>query len=182
MAEALRESIRPILRHEYDQMVKLGLFEDERVELLDGVLVTMSPIGPDHDAAVSWLTKVFVRAVGDRAEVRPQCTFGAGRSAPQPDLALVPPGSYRKAHPEAALLIVEVSNSSLRTDRGVKARIYATAGVPEYWVVNLVDEQVEVFRDPTGDSYRVTTVARRGDPLEPATLPEVIVDVAELFG
>ena len=121
------DSIRPIRREEYEQMVSIGLFEDERVELLEGWLVEMSPIGPEHDEVVSRLTEWFVRALDKAARVRPQCTFLTQRSAPQPDLAVVPAADYRGRQPDTAFLVVEVAKSSLRKDRGLKAKIYARA-------------------------------------------------------
>src|SRR5262249_53858607 len=149
------EGIRPIRRVEYDRMVELGMFEDERIELLRGVLVQMSPIGSRHSATVDRLTRVLVLALSDRAVVRVQNPFAAtDDSEPEPDFAVVPLRDYDDAHPECAHLLVEVSESSLRIDRGVKLGIYAENGVPEYWVVNIAKRCVEVYTEPDGTAYR----------------------------
>ena len=179
--EILPETIRPIQRAEYERMVEIGLFEDERVELLEGFLISMSPIGPDHDEIVTRLNERFVQALGKHARVRPQCTFVTESSAPQPDLAVVAPRDYRSGHPDDAYLVVEVARSSLKKDRGVKARVYARAGVAEYWVVNLVDSQVEAFREPGAKGYGRVDIYRSGDRIECEARPEILLDVTELF-
>lgn len=162
-------------------MVEMGLFRDEHVELLEGAIVHMSPHGPDHDDTVTRLNKVLVRALGDRADVRPQCAFGTEDSEPEPDLAVVAPRSYRDAHPERAFLIIEVSGSSLNKDRGPKARIYASAGVREYWVVNLEARQLEVHRDPRDGSYSRIDILRAGQRVALSEFPDVEIDVESLF-
>ena len=137
---------------QYFGLAEAGILtEDDRVELLEGVIVSMSPGSPAHASAVAKVTRALLSVVGDRASVRPQLTFVAGEySAPEPDLAVVPgrDSDYEEAHPIAALLVVEVALTSLAQDRLTKSRIYARAGVPEYWIVNLRERVVEVMRDP----------------------------------
>lgn len=172
---------------QYFGLVEAGvLSEDDRVELLEGVIVAMTPTNPPHDSAVTRVSVALYDAVGRRAVVRTQCTFLASRwSAPEPDVAVVP-GSladYDEAHPQDALLVVEVSDSSLPQDRISKARIYAAAGVPEYWIVSLRDGAVEVFREPdvAAARYRASRVARPGERLELAALPGAAVAVSDLL-
>jgi Uma2 family endonuclease len=160
-SEIQPDEARPIRRSEYERMVELGLFEDERVELLYGVIVRMSPHGPEHDAPLARLTEIFVKGLSGRAQVRVQSAFAVSDgSEPEPDLAVVPRGEYDDAHPSTAWLIVEVAKSSLSKDRGPKARLYAESGIPEYWIVNLVDGLIEVYTEPRDGLYR--RIARHG--------------------
>lgn len=176
------ERFRPLMRAEYDRLVDLGAFEDERIELLRGVLVTMSPQKSPHAHAVTWLNQVLLRALGDRATLRPQLPIAiSDDSEPEPDIAVVPMGTYREAHPTWAHLIVEVAGSSLRKDRGVKRDVYAEAGVPEYWIVNLDEQVVEVHRQPRDGAYTERLLAGRDARLALVEFPDVEVAVAELF-
>ena len=148
------DRVRPLRRAEYDRLVALGAFAGEQVELLDGRLVTMSPHGEPHAYSITRLTKLLVTGLGDRADVRVQLPFAASDlSEPEPDLAVVTPADYLDDHPHRAWVVIEVASSSLEEDRRVKAPLYAAAGVPEYWIVNLVERVLEVHRAPTGDAY-----------------------------
>src|SRR3954468_3813768 len=121
MAASSAEVIRPLRRVEYDQLVALGAFENERIELLEGALVAMSPIGPPHNSAVQKLNELLVLALHGRAAVRCQSSFAAHElSEPEPDFAVVPRADYDTDHPSQAYLIIEVAESSLATDRGKK--------------------------------------------------------------
>lgn len=162
------------------------LGEDDRVELLEGVIVAMTPPNPPHDEAVTVCTYALMRACTDRAVVRTQCSFVASHwSLPQPDVAVVPGrlGDHWTSHPRSALLLVEVADSSVKQDRLSKSRIYAGANIPEYWIVNLRESVVEVMRnpDPANATYRDLQVARAGEELELAALPGARVAVAELL-
>ncbi len=149
------EKLRPIKRAEYDRMVEAGLFVDERIELLDGFLVRMTPIGSPHSSAVDRLMHTFVVALDGGAHVRVQGPFAASDdSEPEPDVAVYPLGSYRREHPSQALLVIEVADSSLAIDRRVKAPLYARANVPEYWIVDVNDEAIEVYSDPREGRYQ----------------------------
>lgn len=172
---------------EYLRLVETGVLgEDDRVELLEGVIVAMTPSNPPHAAAVMKTTFALMRAVAEHATVRTQCDFIASKwSVPEPDVAVVP-GTldvYAASHPRHALLLVEVSDSSIVQDRLSKSRIYAGAGIPEYWIVNLREMLVEVMRgpDPATALYRDTQIANSGEMLELAALPGVRVAVAELL-
>ena len=171
----LAQKTRPLRRVEYDSLVELGFFTDERLELLEGILVPMSPQGGRHASSIQKLTMALAPALVGRAELRVQSPFAASEeSEPEPDLAVVPEGDYVSEHPARAFLLIEVADSSIERDRA-KARLYAACGVPEYWLVNLEADAVEVFRSPSRDGY--TSVARfgRGEVLRLAAFPEVTV-------
>ena len=159
---------------------------DDRVELLEGVIVPMSPHDVPHAAGVTRAHEAVRNAVAGRAVVRCQLTFLAGRgSAPEPDV-LVAPGTladYDHQHPHRALLVIEVADSSLKADRLTKTAIYALARVPEFWIVNLPDACVEVHRDPDAVSgvYREVLVARPGDRLELTAIPGASVAIDDLL-
>lgn len=158
----------------------------DRVELVEGVLVAMPPQNEPHAAGVFRLQYALQRAVGRRALVRIQLPFHAGsHSVPEPD-ALVVVGAiedYDEHHPTTGLLVVEVADSSLGFDRLTKRAVYAAAGIPEFWIVNLVSDCVEVRRDPDPATrrYRQVTVARRDATLTIAALPRSRVRVADLL-
>jgi Uma2 family endonuclease len=182
MANPGPEVIRPLRRVEYDQLVALGVFQDERIELLDGALVTMSPIGPPHNSAVQKLTELFVLALRERASVRCQMSLAAGDlSEPEPDLAIVPRGEYDTEQPAEAHLIVEVAESSLATDRGRKLRLYANCRVPEYWIVNLSDRCIEVYTEPVGAGYERMDIFTRGQSIRLRAFPDVELSVASVL-
>ena len=126
----------------------------------------MTPIGPPHTSTVDRLTRLLVLALADRAWVRVQGSFAADElSEPEPDFCIFPLGDYDAAHPREAYLMIEVSDSSLAYDRGEKAQLYAACGVPEYWVVNLVDRVVEVHREPSAAGYRQVVTVLKGERL-----------------
>ena len=175
--------IRPLRRVEYDKMVELGMFQDERIELLRGVLVPMSPIGPPHSGTIDRLNRLLVLALEGVATVRVQNPFAAlDDSEPEPDFSVVPLGDYRAAHPERAELVIEVADSSLSRDRGVKLHIYAENGVPEYWIVNLRDRRIEVHTDPSPDGYRTQRTVEPGETLSPSRFPAIAFDVRDIVG
>lgn len=176
------ERARPIRRHEYEKMVELGLFADERVELLYGVIVSMSPKGPEHDSAVERLTELLIQRLGGRASVRVQSAFAASDgSEPEPDVAVVPRGDHRRAHPHEAHLIVEVADSSLATDRGAKAALYAESGVPEYWIVNVRDGMIEVHDEIVRGAYTRVVPHRAGARIAVGAFPDVVIAVDEIL-
>ncbi len=177
------EQPRRLKRDEYEKLVALGVFEGERVELLHGTIVEMSPGYPDHASPIELFNMLLVPALVGRASVRVQLSFlAADDSVPEPDLAVVPLRSYRKQHPDSAHLIIEVASSSLRKDRLVKAPLYAASGVEEYWIVNVSEQCIEVFRDPDGGTYRTTGRHGVGETVSPLAFPDVAVRVAEIFG
>lgn len=155
-----------ITRAQYDRFVETGALDGARVELLEGVIVHMAPRGPEHAGTVQILANVLRRVVGGRADVREEKPFVASvLSEPEPDIAVVPRGDTRDAHPDRALLVVEVADTSLAVDRRAKAAIYAGSSVPEYWIVNLRDRTVEVHTDARDGAYASARIARRGEEL-----------------
>jgi Uma2 family endonuclease len=170
---------------DYYRMAEAGVLSpDDRTELIEGEIVDMAPIDSVHADVVMLLTKLLLRAAGDSADVRSQLPVRLSRSSePQPDLALVTarPGGYRRAHPTTAdvLLVMEVSDTTLRYDLNVKARLYATHGIPEYWVVDLVANRVWRHRRPSGTAYAERDEVVTGEVELPAGLGTIVV--ADLF-
>jgi Uma2 family endonuclease len=168
---------------QYFALVERGeLRPDDRVELLEGVVVSMSPQGSPHANAITRINALLVPLVGARGVVRVQCSFRAGRyNVPEPDFAVVPGplDRWEHAHPSEALLIIEVSDSSLPTDRLSKAAIYAAAGVPQYLVVNLPGDRIETFAGPDAAraQWRQSRPAFRGERIALVALPDVSLAV-----
>ena len=172
--------------HEYYRMAEAGIFgEDDRVELLSGEIVEMTPIGSRHAAAVSRLIHVFTARLSGTAILRVQDPLRLDNySEPQPDLAIVRlrQDFYRDAHPDAAdvLLLIDVADTSGDIDRTVKIPLYARSGIAEVWVVDLNAGHVEVYRGPEGDRYVQHDTVGRGSSLRPSALPETKLYAATL--
>jgi Uma2 family endonuclease len=171
----------------YLALVDTGVLDpDDRVELLAGVVVSMSPINSPHATAVGLVDEALRRAFPDGVAIRVQQPLVlAPFSMPQPDLVVVP-GTHRDyslAHPTTALLVVEVSDSSLPQDRLTKGAIYAAAGIPEYWIVNLRHRQLEVHRSPDveGAGWSEVLVLRPGDAVTPAVPASATIAIADLL-
>jgi Uma2 family endonuclease len=176
------ERVRPLSRREYDQLVALGVFEDERIELLRGMLVTMSPQGDVHAGLTAWLAQRFTRATGDSIDVRSHSPFAADDySEPEPDI-VVSRRREKYAHPEPAevLLLIEVSDSSLRKDRKIKLEIYAEAGVPEYWICDIRARAIDVHTKPIEGHYTSVVRYTQTGELRPVALPDVSIAVSEI--
>jgi Uma2 family endonuclease len=171
---------------EYHRMGEVGILTDgDRVELIEGELVAMAPIGSEHIASTNALNRLLVLAVGDRGIVSVGNPVRLNRhSEPQPDFAILKPrDDYRKTlpRPEDTMLAVEVSNTSLEYDRKVKLALYARGGIPEVWIVNLEAQEVEVHRSPAADNYTSVTRAGRSDDLTIEALPGVLIPVDLIF-
>lgn len=189
LAEIMPSDVRIAPRRfsvdEYYRMAEVGILSSkDRVELLQGEVVEMSPIGVRHAACVDFLAACFMVRLGDRAHVRVQGPVRLdGLSEPEPDVAVLKrrPDGYTTAHPrpEDVLLIVEVAQASVEKDRSVKLPLYASAGIPEVWIVNLIDGAVEVFRDPDKSGYTMSEVAVRGHEIAPAAFPDVRLVVGD---
>jgi Uma2 family endonuclease len=172
------------------KLAELGFLDDRRVELLDGVLYEMT-INPPHATAVVLGLKVLMRRFGEEYTTRAQLPLDFGRrNLPEPDLAVVVGNDrdYARAHPQTALLVVEVSDVTLSKDRVLKAHIYAHAGIADYWIVNLVDRQLEIHRTPGRDPsrkgrfcYTDATVVPADGQASPLAAPEVAIAVADLL-
>ena len=173
---------------EFWRMAEAGLFlERPRVELVDGEIIDMTPIGRRHALCVAFLNEWLVSRLAGRALLLPQVSLRLGpRTECQPDLLLVRASraAYRDASPAPrdVLLLVEVSDTSLAYDRQVKLPIYAGAGVPEVWIVDVVSETVETHREPARDRYREVQRLARGASVAPAAFPDLALPVDELFG
>lgn len=183
MAIALER--RAFTVEDFERMVEAGIFgEDERVELLGGEIVCMSPIGPRHAWGVKRLVRIFA-PLGDRVtlSVQDPVRLDDG-SGPEPDLAVLRPGISEQRHPRPAdiLLVVEVADSSVAVDREVKAPLYGRAGVPELWIADLIADRVEVHREPSPAGYRLVRLYLRGEQVSPLFAPDLAVDVDAILG
>jgi Uma2 family endonuclease len=175
-------------RAEYHRMVEAGiLHEDSPVELIDGEILQMSPIGRRHRAGVDRITDIFVPAVRDVAIVRVQSSIVLEeRSEPEPDVAILRRRDdfYADADetPQDVLLVIEVADSSETYDRQVKAPLYARNGIPELWIVSLNRDQILLHREPTPEGYATIRVARRGESISPLAFPNLIIAVDAILG
>lgn len=174
--------------HEYHQMGQVGILtEDDRVELIDGEIVAMTPIGRRHAACVNRLNRLFGQRFADVALVSVQNPVHLGEhSEPQPDVALLRPRAdfYAARHPGPAdiLLLVEVAETSAALDRRVKLPLYARSGIPEVWLVDLDRSTIRAYRDPTPSGYRTARTLSRDARLAPQAFPDRELTVAEILG
>ncbi len=168
-------------------MAEVGILgPDERVELIEGEIVVMPAIGPEHADDVDEYIDIFARYAEGRFRIRVQNPIHLDDSSePQPDLSLLRlrGDGYRAAHPTPAdvLLVIEVADSSLNFDLQVKAQLYGRAGIPETWVKNLPEDCIERFTEPGPDGYARHTVHRRGETLTPTRLPDLELAVDDLL-
>ena len=174
---------------EYHRMGEAGILsEDDRVELLAGEIVTMSPIGPLHAGTVNRLTAFLSSRFGTQVIVGIQnpLLLRTEDSEPQPDVALLRPRAdfYTRAHPEAhdVYLVIEVADTSVEKDRQVKFPIYARAGIPEAWLLDIVAARLEVHRHSTSDGYQDVRHFQRGQSVAPQAFPDVVLTVDDLLG
>jgi Uma2 family endonuclease len=182
-----------LIRHrfsaeEYYQMGRAGVLrDDDRVELIQGEIVDMTLIGTRHMAAVNVLNRWLAAGCGARAIVQVQGPIRIGAdSEPQPDVTVLRARDdlYRTVRPGAAdvLLLIEVSDTSLPYDRGVKLPLYARAGLSEVWIVDLEGAHVEMYREPFPDGYRQVETRGRGARIQPAAFPDLMLAVTDLLG
>jgi Uma2 family endonuclease len=179
-SEVKPDVIRPLRRVEYDRLVEAGVFEDEKVELLAGQLVTMSPQGETHAGLVARLTAILVKQIPDTYEVRPQLPIAlSDLSEPEPDLAVVARDAFG-VRPSSAALVVEIGRTSLHKDRGIKAQLYAAAGIREYWVVDADDLVIEIHRDCAPSGYRSIERLDRHAKASPLAFPHIVICLADV--
>ena len=178
-------------REEYYKLGEVGIFADKNVELIEGEVIEMSPIYSPHMTGVTLADDVMREVFGKGWVVRVQGPLSLGTdSDPQPDVAVVAGKTrdFRNAHPATAALVIEVADSSLAYDRKQKASIYAKAGIADYWIVNIPDKQLEVYRRPIADkkakygfSYAETLIFRKDDVVKPLAKPKATIAVADLL-
>ena len=191
---AVRQTtIRTFSLEEYHWLIEHGFFhEDERVELIQGILHQMSPKGLRHAACLTRGLRIFNATLSDRACVRAQdpITLPDSNSEPEPDLVVAQrrEDDYASHHPlpENVLLVIEIANSSLDYDRRVKVPLYAAAGISEYWLVNLREDKIEVYREPTTPAlgtpyYRQRQISSVQDTVTPTHFPDCAIPVADLL-
>ena len=171
---------------EWDAMIAAGLFaKEERIELIEGEILCMAPIGEPHAMCTSCLIYWFSRRLPETAHVRAQDPIRLAISAPQPDIAIARglPQRYYRAHPvpDDILLLIEVASSSLGYDREVKLPLYAAAGIVEVWIVDLDRERVFVYRAPRDGAYTRRTIVRRGGTVTPLAFPELALPLDDVL-
>ena len=185
MALLVERARRLFTIEEYHRMAETGILRPkDRVELINGEILEMSPIGSRHMACVNNLTRALVLGLGVRAVVSPQNPVQIPlHSEPEPDLAVLRPRSYKTSAPTAedVLLLVDVAETSLRFDRTVKLALYARAGIPEYWLADAAAETVTVYRQPAGKTYEDVRVVGIDGTLSPVAFPDLLIPVADLF-
>jgi Uma2 family endonuclease len=195
-APGLRSDLEPSprrwTRDEYHRMGELGLFHGQRAELIEGEIMVLSPQGPPHSYFTDRVAQILRESAWSGVWVRMRLPIDFGPySEPEPDVSVVAGTrkDYKAGHPTSALLIVEVSDSTLAYDRGRKASLYAMRGVADYWIVSVEDGQLEVRRDPRPDpsqpfgyAYAGLTVLRPEDVVTPLAAPHLSFTVADLLG
>jgi len=184
-------TVRRWKRAEYDRLVELGAFDGDPIELIAGQLVVAEPQRPYHASAVSSADYALRAVLPQGWIVRTQSPVWLDdESEPEPDLVVVPglPADYRLAHPGRPVLTIEVAESSLAFDREVKGSLYARAGIRDYWILNLVDRSVEVYRDPAPDAsapyawrYRSATIVTPPAAVTALEFPTIRIAVADLL-
>ncbi len=183
--------LRRWTREEYDRMVDAEvLTTNDKVELIEGEIVERAPKTPPRATTITLAGRMLERFINESQHVRNQGPLALSNdSEPEPALALVhdSPRDYGDAHPATALLVVEASESTLSFDRTTKARVYARAGIPEYWIINVQARCVEVHRDPVRGAppqkeprYMTLTVYKPGESITPLAMPQQAVAVADL--
>lgn len=171
---------------EYYRMAEAGIFhEDDRVELIEGEIVKMSPIGSRHAGCLKDMAALFHEQLKRRAVLGVQDPLRIdAQTEPQPDLTILKPGKYRQRHPgpDDVLLIVEIADSSEAYDRDVKVPLYARSGIPEVWLVRLLADSIRVYKAPEKGVYREIRDFGRGQTISPALLPDVALSTNDILG
>ncbi len=174
--------------NEFYRLAEMGVYSHtDRVELIEGEIVEMSPIGSNHAGCVDYLNGILSRHLGSKAIIRGQNPIRFDSlSEPLPDIVVLKyrEDYYRSKHPEAkdALLIIEVADSSLDHDRNRKVPLYAQNGIEEVWIVNLLAREIEVYRHPEGERYKEIKQYHAGQTISPMAFPEVCLSVEEIIG
>jgi len=182
---------RKFSKAEYYRMAEMGFFNGQRVELIDGEVILMSPQEAGHATAVELVARILEKAFGEGYHVRDQKPLDLGEGhEPEPDAAVVigSPRDYAQAHPKTAVLVVEVALSSVDYDRVVKGSLYAKSGIPEYWLLNLRERRLEVFREPVpmpeqifGFGYKSMRIYLPDETVSPLAKPDAKIKVADML-
>jgi Uma2 family endonuclease len=184
----LPTDLRLITTTEYHQMAAAGILTaDEKVELIAGQIIQKMPKGPTHSAICKRMEKLLEQRLGEHVLVRLQDPIQLDTySEPEPDLAIVQPSAdfYAEQHPRVAetYFIIEVADTTLNRDLGLKADLYAAAGILDYWVVNIANQQLHIFRDPQPDGYQRQLILRGQQSLSPLAFPDSSITVQDCFG
>ena len=172
---------------DYYRMAEAGILQPtDRVELVEGEVVEMSPIGDRHAMAVNRATMVFARGLGDKVVVSVQNAVRIDRyNEPQPDVVLIRPREdfygVRHPRPDDVVLLIEVADTTVRYDRNVKVPIYARSGIPEIWIVDLNKEVIHIYRGPSHGVYSQLETKRRGESVSPEAFPSFTIAIDELI-
>ncbi len=184
-AENLLSQIRPISRETYHAVAETGGFEGQRVELIEGVVYALAPQKSNHAITVRKITERFVPPLLGRAVCQVQLPLALGDSEPEPDFAVLYEATTdelsRDDHPTRARLVLEVAESTLAKDREIKGRLYAEAGIPDYWIVNLAERVLEIHRRPEGPEYRLRSVHGEDETVTPADFEDLQIVVRDLL-
>jgi Uma2 family endonuclease len=178
--------VAPLSTEQYLRMIDAGIFDSsDKVELIGGFITPMAPVGPEHNGSLFALTKLFA-PVAEQFVIAIQATVAISEGQVlEPDFALLRPRAdgYMTALPGAAdvLLLIESALSSLKSDRHVKLPLYAAAGIPEYWIVDLNQKTLEIYRDPVSNGYADQRKLTGDDVASPLACPEVVLRVGSLF-
>ena len=173
---------------EYHRLVETGvLHEDDNVELIEGRIVDMVPIGSKHASCVNRIIQLFADKLQKRAIVSSQNPVDLGKhSEPEPDIAILKWRNdfYRDKHPspQDILLIIEVADASLEYDKFTKTPLYARAGIQELWLLNLLENTIEVYRSPSIDGYKTITSLSSTETVSPLSFPDIVIKTGELLG
>lgn len=174
--------LRRIKRREYHQLGEWGAFDNESVELLRGLIVRKPVKGPRHEEAVQRALEFFMLGLKGRAHVRCGSPVSLCEdSESEPDVLVVPIGDYSRELPTRSIFVIEVSDSRVNFDRGFKARLYAEEGVPEYWLVDLQGQTLEIRDQPSKEGYLRTRVLRAGETAAPSAFPDLGIEVSRLL-
>ncbi len=195
MESAMALSVEPQVHlwthDEYLKMAEIGLFEGRRVELIEGQVIEMTPMGSEHITCITLADDALRKVFNTGYFIRIQGPLDVGElSEPEPDLAVIAGHvrDYRKAHPTTAALIIEVADTTLAYDRRVKTSLYAKVGIREYWIINLNDRQLEVYRTPVRDAaqrfgfgYADKQIVKANGTVTPLAAPQAVIAVADLL-
>jgi Uma2 family endonuclease len=193
MREASQHSEPVIVRYhlltveDYHRMAEAGILgEDDRVELIEGELIDMAPIGSGHASEVMRLNRSLSAAVAGRAIISPQNPIRLGtHSEPQPDMAVLRYRNdfYKASHPQPAdiLLLIEIADTTIRYDREIKIPLYARHGIPEVWLIDLQQERVEIYLQPSSEGYRQILRPGKNERIVLSLLPDVSIVIADLW-